>query len=135
MLGYNPQRQREVLSRLGFTDPDWRSMSVALATLCAIALTIVGIATLHQRPRATPAQRVWRRFCRRLERLGVARHDWEGPLAFAERVAREQPHLAALCFEAASLFAQLHYGTGTPAQLQGLKDCTRRLPSSWRKTR
>jgi len=53
VLGYNPQRLREVLSRLGLTDPDWRSMSVALATLCAIAFTIVGIATLHQRPRAT----------------------------------------------------------------------------------
>jgi len=133
VLGYNPQRQRELLSRLGLTDPDWRSMSAALATLCALAL--VAIATLCQRQRATPAQRSWRRFCTRLARLGVARNEWEGPLAFAARVAREKPPLAALCFEAASLFAQLHYGSGTPAQLQGLKDCTRRLPSSWRKIR
>ena len=135
VLGYNPQRQREFLSRLGFTDPDWRRMGAALAALCAIALTIVASATLRQRRRATPAQRAWQRFCTRLKRLGVAREDWEGPLAFAARVAREQPALATLCFEAANLFAQLHYSTGTPAQLQRLKDCTRRLPSSWRQIR
>ena len=135
VLGYNPQRQRELLSRLGLTDPDWRRMTAALAALGAIALAIVALATLRQRPRMTPAQRAWQRFCRHLERLGVKRDDWEGPLAFAARVAREQPALAALCFEAAQLFAQLHYGTGTPAQLQGLKDCTRRLPSSWRRIR
>ena len=135
VLGYNPQRQREFLSQLGLTDPDWRKMTAALATLCAIALLLVAIATLRQRPRATAAQCAWQRFCRHLERLGVRRENWEGPLAFAARVARERPPLAALCLEAASLFAQLHYGTGTPAQLQRLKDCTRRLPSSWRNKR
>lgn len=135
VLGYNPQRQRELLSALGFADPDWRRMSAALAALCAIALAVVGAATLRQRPRATPAQRAWQRFCRRLARLGVTRLDWEGPLAFAARVARERPPLAAICREAAGHFAQLHYGVGTPAQLQELKNCTRRLPSSWRKIR
>ncbi len=135
VLGYNPQRQRELLSRLGLADPDWRRMTTALLALGAAALAVVAIATLRQRPRATPAQRAWQCVCARLKRLGVKREDWEGPLAFAARVEREQPPLAALCFEAASLFAQLHYGTGTPEQLQGLKDCIRRLPSSWRRIR
>ncbi|WP_301100695.1 DUF3488 and transglutaminase-like domain-containing protein [Propionivibrio sp.] len=134
VLGYNPQRQRELLSRLGLDEPDWRSMTSALAMLCAIALLFVTVWTFWQRTTTTPAQRAWQRFCTRIKRLGITRADWEGPLAFAARVAREQPQLAALCHEAASIFADLHYGNGTPEQLQQLKNCTRRLPSSWRHT-
>jgi len=138
VLGYNPQRQREVLSRLGFSEPDWRNMSAALAILCGIALLIVTLWTLYQRSTATPAQRAWQGFCKRLRRLGMSRADWEGPLAFAERVARTRPELDALTREAAGHFADLHYGSGKPQQLQYLKDCSRRLthllPSSRRNT-
>ncbi len=127
VLGYNPQRQREVLSRLGLNEPDWRNMTAALAAFCTIALLLVTLWTLYQRKSATPAQRAWQGFCKRLKRLGITRADWEGPLDFAARVARERPQLGALTLEAASLFADLHYGTGKPEQLQQLKDCTRRL--------
>ncbi|MFZ4536017.1 transglutaminase TgpA family protein [Propionivibrio sp.] len=141
VLGYNPQRQREVLSRLGFGEPDWRKMTAALATLCGIALLIVTLWTLHQRSRTPPALRAWQCFCNRLKRFGIIRADWEGPLDFASRVARERPELGALTREAAGHFADLHYGSGDAEQLQELKSCTRHLtqlrpqplPSSWRK--
>ena len=127
VLGYNPQRQRELLSRFGFSEPDWRTMTAALATFGAIALLVVTLWTLYQRPTATPAQRAWLGFCKQLERRGVIRAEWEGPLDFAARVARECPELGALTGEAARHFAELHYGTGHTGQLQRLKDCTRRL--------
>ena len=127
VLGYNPQRQREVLSRLGLNEPDWRNMTAALATLCGIALLVVTLWTLYQRKTATPAQRTWQSFCKRLKRLGITRADWEGPLDFAARVARERPELGALTMEAASHFADLHYGAGKPEQLQHLKECMRQL--------
>lgn len=127
VLGYNPQRQREVLSRLGLSEPDWRNMTAALATLCGIALLLVTGWTLHQRTTITPAQRAWQRFCKRLARLGIVRSTWEGPLDFALRVARERPELGALTSEAARHFADLHYGTGKAEQLRQLRDCTRRL--------
>ena len=136
VLGYNPQRQREVLERLGLSEPDWRSMTAVLATLCAIALLAVSLWTLYQRNTDTPAQRAWRIFCRLLARRGIIRADWEGPLNFALRVARERPAFSVLTREAASHFADLHYGKGQPEQLLRLKECTRRLkklqPSSWR---
>lgn len=135
VLGYNPQRQYELLSGFGLDAPDWRTMTGALAALCAIALLIVSVWTLRQRRTATPAERAWQRFCSRLTRLGIVRADWEGPLAFADRVARSRPELAPLCREAAGLYAQLRYGRASrPSrqQLRELNDCTRRLPSSWR---
>ncbi len=138
VLGYNPQRQREVLSRLGLSEPDWRNMTAALALLSALALLIVMLWTLYQRTTATPAQHAWRNFCAKLKRLGMTRADWEGPLDFALRVARERPELGTLSREAAGHFADLHYGTGKPEQLHRLKECTRRLSrlqsSSRRKT-
>lgn len=134
VLGYNPERQREVLARLGLGDPDWRTMTATLAVLCGIALLAITAWTLFQRSTATPAQRAWNAFCKRLERLGLRRETWEGPMAFAARVAEAQPRLGVLTHEAASLFANLHYGNGTTEQLNKLKDCTRRLkpPSSRR---
>ena len=125
VLGYNPQRQREVLSRLGLREPDWRNMTAALATLCGITLLLVTLWTLAQRRTETAAQRLWMRFCSRLVQLGIRRANWEGPIDFAARVAREQPELGALSREAASHFADLHYGTGKPEQLQQLKECLR----------
>ena len=123
VLGYNPQRQREALSRLGLRNPDWRSMSAALATLCAVALLCLTAWTLFQRQTLTPAQKLWRRFCKRLERRGIVRAPWEGPLDFATRVAREHPALAPQVLRAAGLYADLHYGEGGEAQLAELKAC------------
>ena len=129
ILGYNPQRQREVLSRLGMNDPDWRSMASAMAILSGLCLLCVTIWTLTRRTRVSPDQLAWRRFCRGLERFGVHRANWEGPFDLAERVARDYPDLTEIVREAAGHFADLRYGTGNTAQLHALKDCTRRLAS------
>jgi transglutaminase-like putative cysteine protease len=133
VLGYNPERQREVLSRLGFKDPDWRNMTATLAVLCGVALLIISLWTLYQRSTADPAQRAWQRYCAILKRLGVTRSEWEGPLEFSARVAHERPELAVLTNEAARYYADLHYGHGSNEQLRLLQECTRRLPSTWRK--
>jgi transglutaminase-like putative cysteine protease len=125
VLGYNPQRQREMLGRIGFKEADWREMSAVMAILCAITLLGVTLWTLLQRRRETPAQRLWRQFCQRLARLGMPRAAWEGPLAFAARVSRQRPELGALGRRAANHYAALHYGHGEARDLQALKDCVR----------
>ncbi|MEI7429332.1 MAG: DUF3488 and transglutaminase-like domain-containing protein [Betaproteobacteria bacterium] len=127
VLGYNPQRQRELLSRLGLHEPDWRNMTAILATLCGIVLGLITLWTLLHRRTETPAQRLWMRFCRQLERLGIKRHEWEGPFDFTARVARQQPEFAALTRQAAMLFADLHYGSGGPEKLQELKECLQQV--------
>ena len=129
ILGYNPQRQREVLSKLGMDDPGWRSMASAMAVFSGLALVLVTILTLARRTRVSPEQQAWQRFCRGLERFGIRRELWEGPLDLAERVAREHPDLGKLTRDAAGHFADLRYGMGQPGQLLALKDCTRQLAS------
>ena len=102
-------------------------MTAVLATLSGLALLAVTLWTLYQRNTDTPAQRAWQAFCKQLARRGIQRAEWEGPLAFALRVARERPAFSVLTREAASCFAELHYGKGRPEQLKQLKQCTRRL--------
>ncbi|EXI75633.1 MAG TPA: DUF3488 and transglutaminase-like domain-containing protein [Candidatus Accumulibacter phosphatis] len=133
VLGYNPQRQREILSRFGIPNADWQSMSASLAILCGVALLLVTVWTLPRRRRADPAQRAWNRYCTALARRGVTRAAWEGPLDFARRVAVERPHLAALTSEAARCYAGLRYGQGNSEQLLVLQECVHRLPARWRK--
>lgn len=133
VLGYNPQRQRELLSQLGFQEPDWRSMTAALAVLCGTALLLVTFWTLYQRNTTDPVQRAWRRYCRRLQRYGIHRATWEGPLDFAARVAREHPEFAASIQEAAQCYADLRYGKEDRPQegLRLLQKYTNRLPRSY----
>ena len=130
ILGYNPQRQREVLSRLGLGDPDWRAMISAMAISSALALLLVAIWLFYRRQKLSPEQLAWQRFCKALERFGVRRAPWEGPFDFAARVVRERPELGQLTQEAAAHFADVHYGrTCHTEQLNALKDCAKRLAS------
>lgn len=131
VLGYNPQRQREVLSRFGWREPDWRSMTASLAVLCGVALLLVALWTLPRRRAVDPAQRAWQKYCAQLARRGISRVQWEGPVAFAHRVARERPELAALTGEAAALYAALRYGRSdqnAAGTLRLLQECIDRLP-------
>jgi transglutaminase-like putative cysteine protease len=110
VLGYNPQRQRDLLASLGMNEPDWRSMTAVLSVLCgAVMLGLTGW-ILRNRMRVDPALAAWRRFTARLARHGVAWRPWEGPQAFAERAAVQIPAQAQTIREIAELYARLRYG-------------------------
>ena len=134
VLGYNPQRQQELLTRLGLREPDWRSMTALLALLCGMTLLTLTLWSLYQRKRLDPAERAWQRYCTRLGAYGIHRERWEGPFDFAARVADKHPALAELTVEAAKHYADLRFGNGSPTQLRQLRECAHRLPSQWRKT-
>jgi transglutaminase-like putative cysteine protease len=136
VLGYNPERQRQLLSRLGLPDTDWRTLAAALAGSTGLLLLALLLWSLGRRPRLAPELRLWQRFCSRAARGHPALliQPWEGPLAYAARLAEEAPPLAELAAEAAGLYAALRYGPPLPPlqrrQLQqGLAACIHRLPS------
>jgi protein-glutamine gamma-glutamyltransferase len=55
------------------------------------------------------AVRLYREFCRRLERAGLARAPHEGPRDFAQRVAAERPSLAPVVAQITRLYTALRY--------------------------
>ena len=110
VLGYNPERQRQLLQRLGMAEPDWRGMTAALTALSGAAMLALTAWTLRQRRRLDPAAALWARLSKRLARRGLARQAAEGPLDYAERVAAALPAAAADMRAMAALYARLRYG-------------------------
>lgn len=111
VLGFDPQRQRDLLKRLGMTSPDWRQMTAWLTGLSGIVLLALAIGLLRESHQVDAASRVWRLFARRMARRGLPQRPWEGPLAYAERIAREKPALVTDVRTIARLYAELRYGT------------------------
>lgn len=109
VLGYNPERQLDLLARLGMRSPDWRSMTVVMTILCSVVLAALTAWALLQRRRSDPAQAIWRRLTRRLERRGIPFLPWEGPLAYARRAAALHPELGGKLAVIAKLYAQIRY--------------------------
>jgi len=71
ILGYDPQRQRELLSRLGLPDADWQSMATTLGIICSLLLAAMTAWTLYQKPRHDPASRLWHKALRHMARRQV----------------------------------------------------------------
>ena len=122
VLGYNPQRQRELLRSLGMQAPDWRSMTVALSLLCGALLALLTAWALLQRRRLDPAERAWARLSRKLARRGLARRAWEGPQDYAARVSGALPWQTAAMARIAALYQALRYArTAPPGAIDELK--------------
>ncbi len=117
ILGYNAVRQREVLQRLGMTSPDWQTMTTVLGVLTGALMLLLTWWTVRQRARRDPVQRAWEHLSAKLARRQLARHAWEGPTAYAQRISAAQPRLASEVAEIASLYAALRYGKGGGAPM------------------
>lgn len=115
VLGYNPERQRDLLSSLGLKEPDWRSMTAVLSVLCGAVMLGLTAWILRNRLKLDPTLAAWRRFTARLAQRGIAWQSWEGPLAFAERAAQRAPGHAERIREIAALYARLRYGPAPQA--------------------
>lgn len=110
VLGYNPERQRELLTRLGMQSPDWQRMTSVLTGLAGAVVLGLLLWALHQHRHRDPALRLWLRATRRLARHGLACRAWEGPHDFSRRVARARPELAADILTIAHLYSAVRYG-------------------------
>lgn len=112
VLGYNPERQRSLLARVGFDDATWRTMAIALLGLTGLVLVaLTALLFLNLRAqRNDPVQRAWQRFCRKLARRGAARHPTEGPVDYARRIEREFPQVASEVRAIEQLYVGLRYG-------------------------
>jgi protein-glutamine gamma-glutamyltransferase len=118
VLGYGPERQLALLARLGMPGADWRTLVIGLTVLVAammLALTL-WLALRLRAPPTPEALRLYREFCRRLERAGLRRAPQEGPRDFAARVAARRPALAARVGQITRLYTTLRYG---PASADG----------------
>jgi hypothetical protein len=121
VLGYNAERQKQLLADLGLDGLGAVRLIGLLALLVAAIMAVYLLATRTRPPRLDPAQRSYLRFCRKLARAGVRRAGHEGPRDFAARAARLRPDLAEPVQEFTARYLRLRYGDGaSPRDLEEL---------------
>jgi transglutaminase-like putative cysteine protease len=126
VLGYNPDRQREMLSWLGMQQPSWQTMTVMLFWSVAGVLLLIALALLRGIRREDAVQRAWRRFCDKLARAGLARALPEGPLDYGGRIAGRLPGREAAVRAIVSLYVDLRYGpSADPHSIARMKQLVR----------
>ena len=116
VLGYNPERQRDLLSFVGIPDADWRALTATLFTV--LGLITIGLLawSLRGLSRPDPVQAAWRAFCRKLAARGIERAPQEGPRDYSTRAARALPASRRAILRIGALYIALRYGERGPAQ-------------------
>jgi transglutaminase-like putative cysteine protease len=110
VLGYNPERQLEMLSRLGMKQPSWEAMTLLLFWSVGGALLLVALWVLRGMRREDAVQRAWLRFCGKLARAGLSRERTEGPLDYAGRVSQRLPEKETAVRAITALYVEQRYG-------------------------
>ena len=111
VLGYNPERQFALLTRIGMEEITWQSMAFTL--LGGMAL-LVGLFTFLMLRKLTTldtdqARQLYLKFCAKLAKKGIVRGSHEGPQDFAARAAQSKPLLASSIAEITKLYVTLRY--------------------------
>ena len=115
VLGYNPDRQRELLSFIGMPDADWQTLTAALFTILGLITAALLVWSLRGLTRPDPVQAAWRAFCRKLAARGLERAPHEGPRDYSTRAARALPASRRAILRIAALYIGLRYGSRASA--------------------
>jgi len=110
VLGYNPERQRDLMLSFGMRDADWRTLTAALFSILGVITLVLLAWSLSRLARPDPVQRAWRAFCRKLAVHGIERAAHEGPRDYAARAARALPAARRPILRIGALYIGLRYG-------------------------
>ena len=128
ILGYNPERQRDLMQWVGIRDADWRSLTAALFSILGVITLGLLAWSLRRFARPDPVLIAWRNFCRKLGERGVERAPHEGPRDYTSRAARSVPDARRTILRIGELYIALRYGAEqSPARLARLQRLVRTL--------
>lgn len=110
VLGYDSDSQDGLMQRL-LGDADYLKRTVLMVVSFVGVLAVMVLWMLWRQPRRqeSPIDRHYRRYCERMGKAGFPRQAGEPALAYAERLAASQPHLAEGARQVASLYVHLSY--------------------------
>jgi transglutaminase-like putative cysteine protease len=117
VLGYNPERQREFLTRIGMSEPSWENMALTLFWGVGGLLALLTAWLLRRMRSIDPAQRLWLRFCAKLGKNGCVRAAHEGPADFVARTAARYPAKAERIRAIGGRYIALRYGESADSRM------------------
>lgn len=117
VLGYTPERQRQLLSHVGIDDTTWRTLTVILVVATALIMLVLALFMLRRLRTVVhdPAKRAYLKFCSKLGHEGLPRDSSEGPSDYAARLARLRPELVPAVAAITKLYIALRYGVDADA--------------------
>jgi len=113
VLGYGPERQFELLAKVGLNAGDWRKLLLVLVTVLCVGIGAVALWLTRSRQTQGRVSRAYERFCVKLARAGLPRGETEGPRAYAERVSSWRPALKDKVCEVSEFYVRLRYASTT----------------------
>ncbi|QEP43888.1 DUF3488 domain-containing protein [Ectothiorhodospiraceae bacterium BW-2] len=116
VVGFNQQRQRELLQQLGLAA--WSLQRVMLTTLVLLALVVgwMALLLLWRRRRIAPAVRQWQRLTRATQRYGITPLAGETPTRFALRLQQRWPALSGDIGAVVEAYEQCRYNPDSPPE-------------------
>jgi transglutaminase-like putative cysteine protease len=136
VLGFNAERQKNLLGPLGIKEADAWQLVVAFAIGSTLALLLTLWFLLHEhRDRGDPLVAAWRAFAARLRRAGIDKRPEEPPLSFGQRSAGLLPGQSGELLALSSRYADWRYAgvaltdeerRGLARELRGFRVQTRR---------
>ncbi len=117
VLGYTPERQMWLLSRVGIDNATWQKLTAMLFLLGGvIVVVLVALALRQLKSRVRdPVKAAYLRFCDKLRRKGLPRGPTEGPVDYARRVETARPELTPAVSAIIRLYIALRYGAESGA--------------------
>ena len=115
VLGYNAQRQMELMQSLGIANPDWKLLASLMASSAGLWLLWLVWRHFPKQVKPDALDRSWQRFCRRMARLGLPRESWESPNDYAKRIGVARPHLRERIESIAELYTTYRFGKTAPS--------------------
>src|SRR5437763_2293034 len=73
VLGYSPERQRDLMLALGMRDADWQKLTALLFTFLGLMTIGLLVWSLRRLARPDPVQKAWQAFCGKLAPRRIAR--------------------------------------------------------------
>lgn len=111
VLGYNQQRQLDLLARLMGGKVSWQDMVIAMMAALALAGLVIAYFVLRgTRLQQDPLQLLYARFQRKLARTGLQRLPQEGPQDFGRRAMLHLPSRAGQVDAVMQAYIAARYG-------------------------
>ncbi|HET9405149.1 MAG TPA: DUF3488 and transglutaminase-like domain-containing protein [Burkholderiales bacterium] len=130
VLGYTPERQLQLMSRIGIDNATWQKLTAILLVLGGVIVAVFVALTLRELKGwvRDPVKAAYLRFCEKLRRKGLPRSPSEGPADYARRVETARPELTSAVASITRLYIALRYATeSSPEALNELRQRVRRF--------
>ncbi len=116
LLAFDADVQEVFLGSIGLTSHGPLVLIIEILII-AVALLVIyfGWMQLRTRSRSDRAKALYEHFCRKIARLGVQRHPWEGPSDFSRRAAQLLPNESKRIREILNAYVALRYAPETAA--------------------